>query len=263
MFSKFKYTPSSTYEGTFSSYIKKGQEIFEETNTKIRKQLKEFIFNNGNIDGTSLKENWFPVIDANIFLSHSHKDLEKVKGFAGWLFDKFGLKTFIDSSVWGYCDELLKEIDNMYCYQPENSTYSYEKRNHTTAHVHIMLASALTEMMDNCECVIFYNTPNSIFISEELSKVDDAKKETTLSPWIYYELSILSTLRTKNIDREFLMHGNYLLYEKKNKLKVEYDVGKLLNSMITINDDIIKQWSKTNKKYDEALDELYKLASHM
>ena len=144
MFSKFKYSPSSYYGGQFNLHVQTGRDLFEEDSKKIRKELKDFILDNGNIDGTSLKEHWFPLISADIFLSHSHKDIEKVKGFAGWLYNEFGLRAFIDSSVWGYCDELLLEIDKKYCFQPKRDTYSYEKRNHTTSHVHMMLSSALT-----------------------------------------------------------------------------------------------------------------------
>ena len=46
-----------------------------------------------------------------IFISHSHKDINKVIAFAGWLKTNFGLEAFIDSCSWGYCDELLKIID--------------------------------------------------------------------------------------------------------------------------------------------------------
>ena len=58
-------------------HVQKGRDIFEATSSKVRKDLKEFILNNGHIDGTALKEHWFPTINADIFLSHSHSDLEK------------------------------------------------------------------------------------------------------------------------------------------------------------------------------------------
>ena len=32
-------------------------------------------------------------------------------------FNNFGLRVFIDSSVWGYANELLKIIDNEYVFQ--------------------------------------------------------------------------------------------------------------------------------------------------
>ena len=259
MFAKFNYSPSLYYVGQFNKHVQRGRDIFEQTSSKVQKDLKEFILNNGHIDGTALKEHWFPIIDADIFLSHSHKDLEKVKGFAGWIYDTFGLIPFIDSCVWGYCDELLKEIDNKYCYQPKKDTYSYDKRNHTTSHVHMMLASALTGMIDQCECAIFYNTPNSILVSDEISKADDIKKEKTLSPWIYHELSVLSTIRIREPNREFLMHGDSNLLEARNELKVEYDVSKFLSSMITLTDDAIVQWSKKNKTMNHSLDELYRI----
>jgi hypothetical protein len=54
---------------------------------------------------------WFPYINADIFISHSHKDYNDVVCLAGWLEEKFGLTAFVDSSVWGYSDRLLKLID--------------------------------------------------------------------------------------------------------------------------------------------------------
>lgn len=138
-------------------------------------------------------------------------------------------------------------------------TYSYEKRNHTTSHVHIMLSSALTEMLDKCECAIFFNTPNSIKVSDEISKAGDVKKETTLSPWIYHELSVLNTIEKKPPNRDYLEHRNSKLFEAQNNLKIEYDVSKFLDSMIILTNEMIDEWGKTTKKYNEAMDELYKI----
>lgn len=65
----------------------------------IAQELNRFILGNGKIDGTKMQSNWFPTIKADIFLSHSHKDLDLAITLAGWLKDIFGLNTFIDSSL--------------------------------------------------------------------------------------------------------------------------------------------------------------------
>lgn len=67
--------------------------------------MKEFICDNGEIKGTALKEHWFKVNTADIFISHSHRDINKVRAFAGWLYHNFGLEAFIDSCTWGYADD--------------------------------------------------------------------------------------------------------------------------------------------------------------
>nr|MBK7064154.1 hypothetical protein [Deltaproteobacteria bacterium] len=64
----------------------------------------------------------------------------------------FGLTAFVDSSVWGDANELLAEIDNRFCWSDDRRTYDYRKRNNSTSHVHMMLATALSVMIDRCEC---------------------------------------------------------------------------------------------------------------
>lgn len=53
------------------------------------------------IDGDAISQDWFPNINSNIFISHSHLDEEYVIAFAGWLKKNFNLNAFIDSCVWG------------------------------------------------------------------------------------------------------------------------------------------------------------------
>lgn len=84
-----------------------------------------------------MKEEWLKTQKYDVFLSHSHKDIDKVKAFSGWLYDMFGLKCFIDSCAWGYCDDLLRKIDDKYCWNKTGETYNYERRNYSTAHVHM------------------------------------------------------------------------------------------------------------------------------
>ena len=80
----------------------KGSSIFTEMKDKVQYQLDSYISPDGSIDGTKMREDWFPQVEADVFISHSHKDEEKAIALAGWLHDKFGLKAFIDSCIWGY-----------------------------------------------------------------------------------------------------------------------------------------------------------------
>lgn len=164
----------------------KGFSVFTELKDKVQHQLDSYISPNGSIDGTKMREDWFPQVDADIFISHSHKDEGKAIALAGWLQEQFGLSSFIDSCIWGYAGDLLKEIDKKYCWNEQANTYNYNSRNYTTSHVHMMLASALTMMMDKTECIFFMNTPSSVKTEDVIHK--------TASPWIYNELTMTHLL---------------------------------------------------------------------
>ena len=49
-------------------------------------------------------------------------------------------------------------------------------------HVHMMLSTALANMIDKTECIMFLNTPNSVSTRDTKLK--------TYSPWIYNEIEI-------------------------------------------------------------------------
>ena len=136
MYSKFNLKISSLYDSELNEHLESGRKIYNNHKEQAKKSLKEFICDNGHIDGTNMKDNWFQMEDVDVFISHSHQDIIKVQAFAGWLYDEFGLTAFIDSCVWGYCDELLRQIDDTYC-KESDKTYSYKLRNYTTSHVYI------------------------------------------------------------------------------------------------------------------------------
>lgn len=125
-------------------------------------ELNKFALSQNTLDGDAIMSNWFPKIQADIFISHSHDDEKYVITLAGFLNEKFGLRSFIDSCVWGYLVELLKEIDNRFYSTGRPGSYSYEKRNYLTSHVHMMLSISLMKMIDPTECLLFIDTPNSL-----------------------------------------------------------------------------------------------------
>lgn len=260
MFAKFNYNPSNAfYCSELNQYFTLGNKIYSEHKKEVQDCLSEYITEDGIINGTALKEHWFSVSKKDIFISHSHKDINKVIAFSGWLKENFGLESFIDSCSWGYCDDLLNKIDKKYCYKPKTRTYDYKLRNYTTSHVHMMLSTALTEMINNTECIIFFNTPNSIIMSDELKKIN--KKEKTISPWIYHELSISTMLQISLPKRRSFLQERYDQgYSfSHSDLKIGYDVSEQIKSMIMLSDEILKKWKEEHDNKKHALDELYKL----
>ena len=170
-----------------------GRLIQEEQALSIRSSLESYLNEEGKLDAQALSKAWFPAIKADVFISHSHNDEAKALRLAGWLKDKFGLTAFIDSAVWSSADALLRMIDDQYCRHENGTSYSYEKRNLSTSHVHVMLTMAITEMIDRCECLFFLNTPESISAGKTI------KEGSTSSPWIYAEIAISKTIQKRDL----------------------------------------------------------------
>lgn len=228
-------------------YYNKGQELFSKNKNQVEKELSRFVSKDGFLDGAKMQSNWFPQIEADIFISHSHKDERMAISLAGWLYVNFGLKSFIDSCLWGYCDELLKELDDRYCMNQEKNLYYYLKRNASTSHVHMMLSTALAMMLDKTECIFFLNTPNSIIPSQLI--------ESTESPWIYCEIAltklIRKTSRRTNVEKYVFNQG----------IQIKY--GLDMSHLYEINDSDLDRWNKTCKISSQntyhPLDRLYEL----
>ena len=220
------------------------KQLLDECKNSIRK----YVFGeNGELDGNAIQDDWFPSINCDIFISHSHNDIELANLLADWLYSNFGLTSFIDSNIWEYVDDLQKEIDDTYCLKKKGK-YDYQKRNFSTSHVHLMLNMALMKMIDKTECLFFLNTPNSISLSEI--------GERTLSPWIFSEIGISQMIRQNKPDRN-------MFFESESKLDISYSVD--LSKLTTLKQDILKNWkdefSKENKDAKKALDNLYRITN--
>lgn len=235
----------------FNDYLESGRSIFSQNQKIVYNALDEYLLNDNVIDGDAISQDWFPIIKSDIFISHSHLDEDYVIAFAGWLKDNFNLDAFIDSCVWGYSNELLKQIDKRYC-KKAYATYSYEKRNISTSHVHMMLNVALMKMIDKCECIFFINTPHSLPIVDNIRKV-----ESTLSPWIYSEVEMTRYLREQKPQRkgyQYPLNAGFQL--EHSELKIQYKINKM--HMKKINDKSLEVWLTSSSNHEHPLDTLYK-----
>ncbi len=230
-------------------YLAIGRYI-NENNKNIAKQgLDELIDMNGNLFAEEIMDNWFPEFNAQVFISHSHKDEKLAVCLSGWMHEKFGLESFIDSCVWGHSDELLRKLDDRLCLEKSNY-YSYEKRNRTTCHVNVMLATSLNKMIDQCECIFFLNTPNSI------SCKGCIEKEGTESPWIYSEIEATRLLRIKRPSRivNFMEKASESIIKRLDS-SIMYDINT--NHLTPLYDKHILLLDSCDKKGDDLLDYLY------
>ena len=268
MFKGFELTLSESdflaNSGRYSALLRKRQE-------KIVDTFNEVLLSDGKIDADKIIEEWFPSGQYHVFISHSHKDLELAEQLANWLYEKFKLTSFLDSHVWGYANNLLKDLNEKYARHGEE-TYAYEPAISNAAHVYLMLSTALAEAIDKSECLFFINTENAL---ENMQIKGSQAESRTASPWIMHELKTSAMIRRRySSDREesllesaglesleksasfsFSVPTEHLLKLDKSNLSkwvedcgVEYDAGSL------------SQWIqciRNEKKEVDALDVLY------
>lgn len=248
-----------------TSYRTRGRNLFEADKVKIKDTIEKYYLESDQtlLDGNKIMEEWFPLVESEIFISHSHADIEEIYELVGFLNIEFGIKAFIDSAVWGYADELLKMIDDRHCKNKNIDTYDYNKRNVTTSNVYLMLINSLQNMIDNTECVIFAQTPNSI------KKITKQFEDSTYSPWIFSELNIVDKIRVKKPIRnyEFKVHMNFEKRAEVNEVLLEnvqvaYKINEQLSKLETLSNEDLMKWKRNKVNVPTAqrnLDRLYLL----
>lgn len=250
---------------SFEEYIEIGEQHLNSQINAYKNGLNQYV-HNGTINGSKLQSDIFPTVDADIFISHSHKDKNLANALAGWLHEEFRLDVFIDSNVWGYSEELLEIINSKYSNKRRDTDrgylYDYQACNIASQHVNIMLSIALQKMIDKVECIMLLNTDNSISVFND----DDKQFNSTYSPWLYSEIICTQIVRKKPLlyyrDYSKLCHANESVSEEYKScfsLEIAYTVSLLHLTELNAS-DLIEWSSKYNfygYDYEYALDALY------
>ena len=264
---KFRQNVTKVKAGLWDNFVRNGK--------TSRKNLQDTIgakIASGKwvLSGSDIESNWFPKLMNHVFISHSHQDEDLALALAGALKCWMGLDAFVDSSVWRYYADLQKSI-----YQKVTSlrgevygAQRTELENSIVSHVHCMLTKSLVQMMDQCECLIFLNTPSSIGIRD----VRGTSQET-YSPWIYTEVEVSRFLRTHEDPRrpkmlKFAESVEGVGMDEAIRDIISYPLN--LDHLGKVDSDGVWKWicagynaisaeSNTSRKPFVALDKLYEL----
>ena len=234
------------FDNDFDYFYNKGRSLYDEMSTTIQEKLSFLEDEDCILDADKIQSDWFPNIKADVFLSHSHADEKLAIAFAGWLNENFGLRSFIDSCLWGYCDKLLRTIDHNFCENIDGKTYNYKSRNASTSVVHMILMNALTKMMDKTECLMFLNTPNSIVFKNSITS-------KTYSPWIFGEIETSRYIRKiipDRLDKKIKDSEKFFSAINESQLKVAFPANT--SHLISLNCNDLEEWLKKyylHKKY--------------
>lgn len=186
-------------------------------------------------DAQKIMDKHFTEKNYDVFVSHSHQDIDYVKRLAGY-YESQNKKVFIDSMYWDYSDELLRALDNHFCKKIDSDSYSYEKRNITTTIIHNLLAVSLEKMIDKCDDFIFvYSNNTSGGNLHQLLDFSNEQSIHTVSPWIYKEL-ITAGIIYKNKSEVVIKGGTKRSLPNNSTPLFLYDIGELIRDYRELDD---------------------------
>ena len=219
-------------------------------------ELKKLIDSSTTISADEIKKLLLPEQSFDVFISHSHADLDLALGLKFILKSKFNLNAFVDELYWGNIDTLQDELNKRHLHKENGmNLYDHNQTMQVAAHANMILASALTGMIDKCECVFFLNTENSV-----QSANDVLKGVNTRSPWIYHEV-YTTTVIQRHYDRGTNKRFAAVNESLKDSLMPTIEYPLDISKMKPINDGIIREWfhKKTSMPNAHSLDVLYSI----
>ncbi|GAA7399535.1 toll/interleukin-1 receptor domain-containing protein [Helicobacter pylori] len=154
---------------------------------KINKLIKNAPYSNDNIvlKRNEIKEAFFSPFkpqlkNAQVFLSHSHADINKALEVKNYLESQTKRKVFIDSLFWDYKDDVLNKLAR------------YDDISKIEDAFTLILRESLQDMIEKCPYFVFLQSKNSVS-NQGLSRNQDLLK-ITYSAWIYEELKIAHSI---------------------------------------------------------------------
>ncbi|RVY15922.1 TIR domain protein [Helicobacter pylori] len=154
---------------------------------KIHELIKNAPYSNDNIvlKRNEIKEAFFSPFkpqlkNAQVFLSHSHADINKALEVKNYLENQIKRKVFVDSLFWDYKDDVL------------NKLAKYDDISRIEDAFTLILRESLEDMIKKCPYFVFLQSSNSVS-NQWLSRNQDLLK-ITYSAWIYEELKIAHSI---------------------------------------------------------------------
>ncbi len=230
-----------------SYFEEKGRELLIEYKHSVKKSIDLYFDSTSKtFDGNAIEDGWFPQIKCDIFISYSHKDLQKILSFVGWLHECFGIKAFVDYVIWENVNTLSEKLERKY-YEEDIESLAEPREIMEKAYTNsrLILNSAIERMIDSVECFLFIGTSNSLINFE------------TVSPWVYAENLFSNLVRRKKLIcyRKHLVSECFTNDSIKVKYKCTFEGYKEITKF-----DLIELWKQRRGKNPCVnLDYLYKI----
>ncbi len=182
-----------------------------EATKKIYELIKNAKHSNDGIvlNHNKIKEAFFSPFkpqlkNAQVFLSHSHADINKALEVKNYLENQIKRKVFIDSLFWDYKDDVLNELAKCNDISRIEDAFT------------LILRESLQDMIEKCPYFVFLQSKNSVSFNQDLLKI-------TYSAWIYEELRIAHSISSES-----------RLTIVMESFQVSHDISPFLESFETI-----------------------------
>jgi hypothetical protein len=112
-------------------------------------------------------------------------------------------------------------------------------------------------MMDQCECVFFVNTANSV-CSKSIEQMVSGENESTHSPWIFHEISMMKMLRRRSRAEHRGEPVQFSEGVKKAAAELPlFDYPVDLSNLPILSQHKLVRWLECGEEQHAALDSLY------
>lgn len=199
--------PNSHYSNNQVHQINEAAKKIYELIKKAKHSNDDIILNHNEIKEAFFSPFKPQLKNAQVFLSHSHADINRALEVKNYLENQIKRKVFIDSLFWDYKDDVLNELAE------------YDDISKIEDAFTLILRESLQDMIEKCPYFVFLQSKNSVS-NQGLSRI-------TYSAWIYEELRIANSLI-----------ADTALQESRIKaMRVSYDVTNLLRRFKPISLD--------------------------
>ncbi|WP_208355934.1 TIR domain protein [Helicobacter pylori] len=161
----------------------------------------DIILNHNEIKGAFFSPFKPQLKNAQVFLSHSHADINKALEVKNYLENQTKRKVFVDSLFWDYKDDVLNKLAKC----DDNDISRIEDA------FTLILRESLEYMIKKCPYFVFLQSSNSVS-NQWLSRI-------TYSAWIYEELRIANTFIADTALQESCIKAMHISYDVTNLLR--------------------------------------------
>lgn len=209
---KEKLKPLQTYE--------------EERCDLSQKLLSCYDLKNGHFDGTKMQRLLFPQSQTSIFLSHSYVDINEAIAVREEIEERSDAKVFVDSLYWESVYDAQDYIKSEFGYKTDS----------ILKHLHIMITTAIAQMIQSSQYFLFLESQNSVSQSNSIDSsssiyqrfIENHEERSTQSPWIYYELQIAKMLEERGMGVGL---ENYKIESMQDTMKCFFDINDIIKRM--------------------------------
>lgn len=245
--------------GTCETFKLQERSLINSFSTKVKEAVAHLGEKDGVIDGDVLESAWYPQLKFDVFISHSHTNLDKAMALSAAIKALLGIDAFVDSCVWKCRDQLIEKLRELTGNNPAKPCANPRDESEIIAHADMMLNNSLMRMIDSCECLMFLDTPRSICRDGLVSK--------TFSAWLYSEIVISKYIRISVPERHRkcrrMLNEGYGPAMDSFALKISHGVD--LAHLKQLTPGMFMKWIKTARSRSlsgrPALDPLYELVS--